>query len=236
LNNSGEDKILPADTFLSMAEPVQCLSDGRHKPASPLAKGDQRQYDTLFLGESALPAPPCSPSSQSPVGETALRASSVSTAGEATASSSSTPSSEGTQDHIEGLLQRLPDINSLNQKSLPHSVVGTRRNMAPWIRRAVRTATFGPAPAGYKTWNLGHSHKGRRYAQFCNLCSVVMTAISVHVCPVRRVVRVDLDTIGPLYHDPGCSRSRWAGVTGLNDLDPADPPDTPSQGAVMGPM
>jgi len=50
LNNSCEDKVLPADTFLSMAEPVQCLSDDGHKPASPLAKGDQSQYDTLFWG------------------------------------------------------------------------------------------------------------------------------------------------------------------------------------------
>ena len=50
LNNSSEDKVLSADTFLSMAEPVQCLSDGSHKPTSPLAKGNQSQYDTLFLG------------------------------------------------------------------------------------------------------------------------------------------------------------------------------------------
>jgi len=123
-----------------MAEPVQCLSDGCHKPASPLAKGDQSQYDTLFLGESASPALPCSPSSQTPVSETALRASSVSTADEVTASSSSTPSSEGTQDHIEGLLQRLPDINSLNQKSLPYSVAGTYKRLPPGNRRTVCAA------------------------------------------------------------------------------------------------
>ena len=53
LNNSCEDKVLATDTFLSMAEPVQCLSDGCHKPASPLAKGDQSQYDTLFWEQSA---------------------------------------------------------------------------------------------------------------------------------------------------------------------------------------
>jgi len=47
LNNSCEDKVLSTDTFLSMAKPVQCLSDGCHKPASPLAKGDQSEYDTL---------------------------------------------------------------------------------------------------------------------------------------------------------------------------------------------
>jgi len=64
LNNSSEDKVLFTDTFLSMVEPVQCLSDGCHKPASPLAKGNQPQYDTLFWGESASPALPCSPSSR----------------------------------------------------------------------------------------------------------------------------------------------------------------------------
>jgi len=143
LNNSSEDKILSADTFLSMAEPVQCLSDGSHKPTSPLAKGNQSHYDTLFWGESASPAPPCSPSSQTPAGETVLRASSVSTAmDEAMASSSST---EGMQDHIEGLLQRLPDINSLNQKSSPGSVrahinvcrlgLGVQCVLPPLVRR-----------------------------------------------------------------------------------------------------
>ena len=149
LNNSSEDKVLSADTFLSMAEPVQCLSDGSHKPASALAKGNQSQYDALFWGESAPPAPPCSPSSQTPASETVLRASSVSTVtDEATASSSSTPSTEGTQDHIEGLLQRLPDINSFNQKSSPGSVAGVYKCMSPWVRCAVCTATFRPTSIG----------------------------------------------------------------------------------------
>jgi len=62
-----------------------------------------------------------------------------------------------------------------------------------------------------------------------------MAAISVHAYPVRRVARVDLDTIGPLYQDTGCRGSRQAGLTASDDLDPADTPDTPSQGAVMGP-
>jgi len=98
LNNLCEDKVLSADSFLSMAEPVQCLSDDGHKPASLSAKGDKSQYDALFFGESASPVPSDSPSTQMSVGETALRASSVSTAiDEATASSSSTPSTEGLQ-------------------------------------------------------------------------------------------------------------------------------------------
>jgi len=201
-----------------------------------LAKGDQPQYDTLFWGESALPAPPCSPSSPAPASETALRASSVLAADEAMASGSSTPSSQGTQDHIEGLLQRSPDINSLNQKLLSRSVVGACRNIAPRVRRAVRTAIVGPAPAGYKTRNLGPSYGDRPGNLFYYVYRSVLATMSVLAPNPRRVARVDLNTIGPLYHDPGCSCSRWAGVTELNDLDPANPPDTPSQGAVMGPI
>jgi len=96
LNNSCEDKLLPTDTFLSMAEPVQCLSDDGHKPASPMVEGNRSQCDTLFWGESASPVSLSSLSSQMSAGEIALCASSVSTAiDEAMASSSSTPSSEG---------------------------------------------------------------------------------------------------------------------------------------------
>jgi len=91
--------LLSADTFLSMAEPIQCLSDNGNKPASLMVEGNESPCDTLFWGESD------SLSSQGSAGKTALRASSVSTAiDEATASSSSTRSSEGLQDHIESLL------------------------------------------------------------------------------------------------------------------------------------
>jgi len=156
LNNSCEDKILSADSFLSMAEPVQCLSDDGHKPASLLAKGNKSQYDALFWGESASPVPSDSPSLQMSAGETVLRASSVSTAiDEVTASSSSTPSSEGPHDHIESLLQRLPDKISLNQKSPPNSVVGAYKCISPQNRRPVCADAFGRAPAGYKTQDLG---------------------------------------------------------------------------------
>jgi len=73
---------------------------------------------------------------------------------EATASSSSTPSTEGMQNHIEGLLQRLPDINSLNEKSSPGSVAGAHKCMSPWVRRAVCTATVCPTSAGCGPRNM----------------------------------------------------------------------------------
>jgi len=130
LNNSSEDKLLSADTFLSMAEPVQCLSDDGHKPASLMAKGDKSQYDTLFWGESASPVSSGGPSSQMSAGETVLHASSLSTAiVEATASSSSTPSTEGPQDHIESLLQRLPDDLTLDQKQRAETFIRSRANV-----------------------------------------------------------------------------------------------------------
>jgi len=73
LNNSCEDKLLSTDTFLSMAEPVQCLSDDGHKPASLMVEGNGSQRDTLFLGESASPISSDSSSPQVSAGETALR-------------------------------------------------------------------------------------------------------------------------------------------------------------------
>jgi len=50
LNNSCEDKVLSADTFLSMAEPVQCLSDDGHKPASLLVKATSPNMMPCFWG------------------------------------------------------------------------------------------------------------------------------------------------------------------------------------------
>jgi len=154
LNNSCEDKLLSADTFLSMAEPIQCLSDDGHKPASLLTKDDN--VIPCFGGESASPVPSGRQSSQVPAGETALRASSVSTAiDEATASSPSTPSTEGSQDHIESLLRRLPGKIPLNQKSSPNSVVGACEPILPCNKRFAPANAFAHTPTGYKTWNLG---------------------------------------------------------------------------------
>jgi len=164
LNNSSEGKLLSANTFMSMAEPIQCLSDdghSRHKLASLMAKGDKSQYDALFLRESASPVSSGSPSSRMSAGETALCASSVSTAiDDVTASNSSTPSTEGLQDHIESLLQRLPDMIPLNQKSSLKSVVGVSEPILPYDRQFAAANAFAHTPPDYKTWNLGRSCSG----------------------------------------------------------------------------
>jgi len=63
-------------------------------------------------------------------GETARSASSVYSAiDEAAASGSSTPSSEGQQDHIESLLQRLPDDLTLDQKQRAETFIRSRTNV-----------------------------------------------------------------------------------------------------------
>ena len=127
LNNSPEDKLLSANAFLSMAEPVQCLSDDGHKPASLMFEGYRSQRDAMLFGESALPVSSSLLSPQMSADGTELRASSVSaTTVEATASGSPPPSTEGQQDHIESLLQRLPDDLTLNQVIVKFCVGRTR--------------------------------------------------------------------------------------------------------------
>jgi len=64
----------------------------------------------------------------------------------------------------------------------------------------VCTATIGPAPAGYKTRNLGHLYNGRQDNRFYNLCRIVLAAMSVHAPHRWRVAHADPDTIRPLYH------------------------------------
>jgi len=73
---------------------------------------------------------------------------------EATAASSSAPSTEGPQDHIDGLLQRLPNVNSLNQKSPPNSVAGAPKRIVPWEGRAVSTAplVWRPLAVKHRIW------------------------------------------------------------------------------------
>jgi len=198
LSNSSEDKLLSADTFLSMAEHVQCLLDDGHKPASLTAKGDKSQYDVLFWGESASPAPLGSSSSQVSADETVLHAASVSTATDnAMASSSSTPSTEGLQDHIESSLQRLPDKISLNQKSSPNSMVGANATIPPHNRQITTVNAFAYKPAGYETWNSGQPCRSWRNGQLYNLCKIVLAALSACAHHSRCVVRNNRTTVSP---------------------------------------
>jgi len=55
LNNSLKDKSLSANSFLSMAEPVQCLSGTGYEPASLLFGGSSSHCDSMLSEESILP-------------------------------------------------------------------------------------------------------------------------------------------------------------------------------------
>jgi len=130
LNNSLEDKLLSANAFLSMAEPVQCLSDDGYEPASLTFDGSSSKCDAMLFDETAPPVLSSLLSPQMSADGTELHASSVSaTTVEATASDSSLPSSEGQQDHIESLLQRLPNNLTLNQKQRAEAFIRSRANV-----------------------------------------------------------------------------------------------------------
>ena len=100
---------MSANSFLSMAEPVQCLSGTGYEPASLMFDGSNSNCDAVLSEESALPVSSSPLSKMMSADGTELRASSVSaTTVEATASagsSSSSPPPEGQLDHI-GRLRR----------------------------------------------------------------------------------------------------------------------------------
>ena len=231
LNNLLEDKLLSANTFLSMTEPVRCLSDDGHKPASLMVDGNRPQRDTLLFGESALPVSSSSLSSQMSAGETELHASSVSTAiDEAMASGSSTSSSEGQQDHIESLLQRLPDKLPLNQKSSPNSVLGVCELALPREGRIRHATAVASIPIGHKIWNSERLCSGWRSRELYNSCRFVSAAMNTNACQALCVARADPKTIGPLSHPTGGRCCRLARLMLSDDLDTSDMPDTPYQG------
>ena len=131
LNNSAHDKTLSANSFLSMAEPVKCLSDTDSSKSSCLTDSDNPFCDSVPTDESVIPVSFSSPPSTVTAGETALRlASSVSTATvDASASDSSISSSEDGMEHIEGLLHSLPDNLTLNQKQRAETFIRSRANV-----------------------------------------------------------------------------------------------------------
>jgi len=114
-----KDKSLSANSFLSMAEPVQCLS-GTDCHSSGLVFAETSDFcDTLLHDESVLSALPGHLSAMVSTDETDLRASSVTaTTPEALLSGSSSPSSEAQLDHISSLIRNLPtDLTSKQNDS-----------------------------------------------------------------------------------------------------------------------
>jgi len=209
LNNSREDKLLSADMFLSMDEPVQCLSDDGHKHASLMLNGDKSQRDTLLFGESTSPVSSTSLPSQVTVGETELRASSVSTAIDEMASDSSTPSSEGQQDHIESLLQRLPDNKTLYKKSSPNSVLNAHGPILPSCGCLTDAYACAGIPIGRKIRNLGRLCRRRQKGQSYNLCRFVPVALYTRTHRTQNAGGAMPKTIGPCLTPPAAKAAGW---------------------------
>jgi len=72
LNNSLKDKSLSANSFLSMAEPVQCLSGTDCEPANLMLDGSSSHCGSMLFDESALPVSLSPPSTMMPADGTAL--------------------------------------------------------------------------------------------------------------------------------------------------------------------
>jgi len=159
LNNSLKDKSLSANSFLSMAEPVQCLSGTGYEPASLMFDSSSSNCDVMLSEESILRVSSSPLSHLMSTDGTELCASSVSEATvEATASGSSSSSSEGQLDHIGSLLRSLPDDLTLNEK-LPHNpVLNVCEPALPFPERLLDADTFACRHIGRKAQELGRLH------------------------------------------------------------------------------
>ena len=139
LNNSTQDKTLSANSFLSMAEPVLCLSNTHCDPASMSTDGSNPLCVSQLFKEPSLPAPPNSSLNPVPADGTVRLASSVSsTTVDAKASGSSSPSPEGQLDHIESLLRSLPDDLTLDQKHRAEKPTLACVSVSPHFRLVVQ--------------------------------------------------------------------------------------------------
>jgi len=130
LNNSTRDKTLSANSFLSMGEPVQCLSYTASDPASMTTDSSSPFCASQLFQEPFLPATSSlSPNPVSADGTVRLASPVSSATVDAKASGSTPPFSEGQLDHIESLLQRLPDNLTLEQKHRAEEFIRARANV-----------------------------------------------------------------------------------------------------------
>jgi len=93
LNNSSRDKSLSMNSFLSLAEPVQCLSGTESEPTSLMFASSSDCCDSKSSDESTLPASSSPLSDLMLTEETELLASSVSSQTVDATDSDSSPSS-----------------------------------------------------------------------------------------------------------------------------------------------
>ena len=117
LNNSVRDKSLSANSFLSVAKLVQCLS-GTDCHTSGLVSAEPSDLcDSGLLDESILSATPGCLSAMVTTDATDASASSVAaTTADASAADLSIPSTEAQSDHINSMLCNLPAELTSEQK------------------------------------------------------------------------------------------------------------------------
>jgi len=215
--------MLSANSFLSMAEPVQCLS------ASSMFDGSSFSCDAMLSNESALPVSSSPLSNMIWTDGTELRASSVSTATvEATAPDSPSSSSEGQLDHIEGLLCSLPDGHTSKEMQTPDPALDLNKPALQFSGRLQEADAFTCGSVGMKAqelrqmcdkWPTGRPKKRRR-------ATTAAIEPSTHCTGVANCA--DSETIRPLFH-PTDNRYRRSAELIVADLDTADSPDTPYQ-------
>ena len=110
LNNSMRDKPLSANSFFSVAEPVQCLSGTEHSHTSGVVFAEPvYRCDSGLLDESILSATPgCLSAMVTADAADASTPSAAATMAKAPVAGSSSPSSEAQSDRIDSLLCNLP--------------------------------------------------------------------------------------------------------------------------------
>jgi len=233
LNNSLKDK-LSANSFLSMAEPVQCLSGTDYEPANLLLDGSSSHCDSVLSEESLLPVSSSPASTMMSADGTVLRASSISAATvEAMASGSSPPSpSEGQLDHIESLLHSLPDDFTLNEKLSPDSALEAHRPALQLLKHSPDAGAFVCRLTAREMQGLRRLCINLRKRKFSERRGNATTAIDIYTHGIESASCAGSGTIGPLSNPTG-DRYRWlAELMTPDDLDTADPPDTPYQSSV----
>jgi len=130
LNNSPKPKTLSANSLLSMAEPVQCLSGTGCEPTDSLLADSDACCDSMLFDESAVPASSSLQPAMVPMDGAELLVSSVSAAtSDATDPDSLTSPSGDQQDHIDSLLRSLPSDLTSDQRDHAETFIRSYANV-----------------------------------------------------------------------------------------------------------
>ena len=130
LNNSPKPTTLFANSLLSMAEPVQCLSGAGCEPSDSFSADSDAWCASSLLDEPTLPVPPVSLSAMTSTDETDCLASSVAAATLDAMAPGSLPSPSGDQlEHIDSLLHGLPSDLTPDQRECAETFIRSYANV-----------------------------------------------------------------------------------------------------------